>query len=267
MEASRWVRRALGAYVAIAVAFLTLPQLVVIAVSFNNTPRMVVPGTEWSLQWYKALLASDGFGTAFLLSFAMAPLVAVAAVLLGGAAAYGVTRFAGRGTGLVQALFVAPLLLPVTALAVGMFLFFHTLGLTNTIWAVAISHVVIAIPYAFRTLLAAVGGVDRRLEEAAMSLGATRARAIRRVTVPLITPGISAAALFCLIVSLDEITVTLFVGAREVKTIPIQIFDQTEYGLDPTVAAASTVLIVVSALVILLLNRTIGLRRAYSLGK
>lgn len=257
-------KRVLAVYSWLMVAFLILPQAIVFLVSFNPSNRLVLPTTDWTLKWYGELANSQEFASSFLISFAMAPFVAVCAVLLGGMAAYAVVRFIEK-PGLLEVLFIAPILLPVTALSVAMFLFFHTLGMTNTIAAVVISHIVIALPYAFRTLGSSIQGVNTYLEEAAMSLGASRTTAIRRVTLPLIRPGIAAAALFCLIVSLDEITVTLFVGGRQIKTVPIQIFDQTEYGLSPVVAAASSILIVVSTLVILVLIKTIGLNKAYSL--
>ncbi|MEP7456355.1 ABC transporter permease [Phyllobacterium sp. SB3] len=257
-------KKILAGYSWLTVVFLVLPQAIVFLVSFNPSSRLVIPTSEWTLKWYAALAENEEFTTSFLISFLMAPFVAVCAVILGGVAAYAVVRFVSR-PGLIEALFIAPILLPVTALSVAMFLFFHTLGMTNTIAAVVISHVVIAVPYAFRTLGSSIRGVNTYLEEAAMSLGASRVTAVRRITLPMIRPGIAAAALFCLIVSLDEITVTLFVGGRQIKTVPIQIFDQTEYGLSPMVAAASSILIVVSTLVILFLIKTIGLDNAYSL--
>lgn len=261
---SRWSRAILPIYAWLMVVFLVLPQAVVFLVSFNPTHRMDIPTATWSLRWYEALAADTEFRNSFFVSFLMAPLVAVCAVIVGGVAAYAIVRFVERPR-LVEALFVAPILLPITALSVAMFLFFHFLGLTNTITAVVISHVVIAVPYAFRTLSTSIRGVNTFLEEAAMSLGASRLTAIRRITLPAIRPGIAAAALFALIVSLDEITVTLFVGGRQIKTVPIQIFDQTEYGLSPLVAAASSILIVFSTVAILILAKTIGLNKAYSL--
>lgn len=261
---SRWSRAVLPIYAWLMVIFLVLPQTVVFLVSFSPSQRMELPGSEWSLRWYRALADNTEFQNSFLVSFLMAPFVAVCAVIVGGVAAYAVARFVERPQ-LAEALFIAPILLPITALSVAMFLFFHFLGLANTITAVVISHVVIAVPYAFRTLTTSIRGMNTFLEEAAMSLGASRLTAIRRITLPGIRPGIAAAALFALIVSLDEITVTLFVGGRLIKTVPIQIFDQTEYGLTPVVAAASSVLIVFSTVVILVLAKTIGLNKAYSL--
>ncbi len=106
--------------------------------------------------------------------------------------------------------------------------------------------------------------LDRALKGAALSLGASRLAVFCRVTLPLIRPALAAAALFALIVSIDEFTLTLFISGRTIETIPLVIFNNTQYGMDPTVAAASTVLIAVSAVVIVLLERIVGLRTTYA---
>lgn len=254
----------LALYAGAAALFLVLPELVVVAVSFTPTERMVMPTTTLSWRWYEALWAHQEMLRAFALSFAIAPAVTLVSLLLSGTAAYAATRLGRRRAAAVQGMFVAPLLVPAAALGVALFLLLHGLGLTETIWGVCLGHLVISLPYTFRALLAALAGMDRALEEAALSLGANRLAVIRRVTIPLIRPAIMAAALFSFIVSLDEFTLTLFIGGRSVRTIPIAIFAATEYGMDPKVAAASTVLIVISGIVIVLLEKSVGLTRAYA---
>jgi putative spermidine/putrescine transport system permease protein len=123
---------------------------------------------------------------------------------------------------------------------------------------------VATLPYTFRTLLAGLRGLDRALEEAALSLGASRLTVVRRVTLPLIRPSLTASVLFALIVSVDEFTLTLFISGRTIETIPLVVFNNTQYGMDPTVAAASTMLIGVSAVIIVLLEKMVGLKTAYA---
>ena len=158
---------------------------------------------------------------------------------------------------------MAPLVVPAAALAVALFLLLDRLRLTDTLVGVFIGHIVATLPYTFRTLLAALKAADRALE-AALSLGASRLAVVRRVTLPLIRPALVASALFALIVSIDEFTLTWFISGRSIHTIPLEIFSNTQYGMDPTVAAASTVLIAVSALVIVLLEKIVGLKAAYA---
>jgi putative spermidine/putrescine transport system permease protein len=253
-----------AAYAAVAALFLILPELMVVAVSLNPTSRMVISWTSVSGRWYASLWEHREFLRGFVLSFALAPFVSLCSLLLGGAAAYGTARLRPRRAAPLQGLFLAPLMVPAAALAVALFLLLHTFRLTDTIWGVFIAHVVATLPYTFRTLLAGVRGLDRALEEAALSLGASRLAVFCRVTLPLIRPSLAAAALFALIVSIDEFTLTLFISGRTIETIPLVIFNNTQYGMDPTVAAASTVLIAVSAVVIVLLERVVGLRTAYA---
>jgi len=256
----RW----LTAYAAAAALFLVLPQLVVIGVSVNPTSRMVISWSAPSGRWYVSLWEHREFLRGFVLSFALAPFVSLCSLLLGGAAAYAASRLRPRRAAAVQGLFVAPLLAPAAALAVALFLLLHTLRLTDTIAGVFIAHVVATLPYTFRTLLAGLRGLDPALEEAALSLGASRFAVVRRVTLPLIRPALAASVLFAMIVSIDEFTLTLFIAGRSIETIPLVIFHNTQYGMDPTVAAASTVLIAISAVVIVLLERMVGLKTAYA---
>ena len=259
-KGNRW----LAAYATLAALFLALPQLVVIGVSLNPTSRMVIPWGEVSGRWYVSVWEHREYLRGFLLSFALAPLVSVCSLVLGGAAAYGAARLRPRRAAVLEGLFVAPLLAPAAALAVALFLLLHALRFTDTITGVIVAHIVATLPYTFRTLLAGLRGLDPALEEAALSLGASRFEVIRHVTVPLIRPALAAAVLFAFIVSVDEFTLTLFIAGRRIETIPLVIFNNTQYGIDPTVAAASTLLIAVSAVVIVLLERMVGLKTAYA---
>ena len=256
----RW----LATFAALVAVFLVLPELVVIGVSFNPTTRMVMSFTSASGHWYVSLWQHQEFFHGFVLSLALAPCVAACALVFGGAAAYGTLRLRPQGKAPVQALFMAPLVVPAAALAVALFLLLHTLHLTDTIAGVVIAHILATVPYTYRTLLAGLQGLDRTLDEAAQSLGASRFAAVRRVTLPQIRPALAASALFALIVSIDEFTLTFFVAGRSVETIPLAIFNNTQYGIDPTVAAASTVLIAISGIVILLLEKFVGLKTAYA---
>jgi putative spermidine/putrescine transport system permease protein len=254
----------LATYVVLVALFLILPELVAIIVSFNPTSRMVMSWTAVSGRWYQSLWQHEEYFRAFLLSFAIAPCVTVASLLLGGTAAYGVARLPSRSATTLQGLFVAPLVVPAAALAVALFLLLDRLRLTDTLTGVLIGHIVATLPYTFRTLLVALQSADRALEEAALSLGASRLAVVRRVTLPLIRPALVASALFALIISIDEFTLTWFISGRSIHTIPLEIFNNTQYGMDPTVAAASTVLIAASAVVIILLEKLVGLKTAYA---
>jgi putative spermidine/putrescine transport system permease protein len=254
----------LAAFAALVAIFLILPELVVIGVSFNPTTRMVMPFSSVTGHWYASLWQHQEFFHGFVLSFALAPCVAVCALAFGGAAAYGALRLSPLQKAPVQALFMAPLVVPAAALAVALFLLLHTLRLTDTIAGAVIAHILATVPYCYRTLLAGLQSLNRTLDEAAQSLGASRFAVVQRVTLPQMRPALAASALFALIVSIDEYTLTFFVAGRRVETIPLVIFNNTQYGMDPTVAAASTVLIAISSAVIILLEKAVGLKTAYA---
>ena len=254
----------LAAFALLVAIFLILPELVVIGVSFNPSTRMVMSFSAATGHWYVSLWQHQEFFHGFVLSFVLAPPVAVCALAFGAAAAYGALRLRPRQKAPVQALFMAPLVVPAAALAVALFLLLHTLRLTDTIAGVVIAHILATVPYCYRTLLAGLQSLDRTLDEAAQSLGASRFAVVRRVTLPQMRPALAASALFALIVSIDEFTLTFFVAGRSVETIPLAIFNNTQYGMDPTVAAASTVLIVISGAVIILLEKLVGLKTAYA---
>lgn len=256
-----------AAYAYLLVFFLLLPEAVAVGVSFNPGHRMVLPTEAFSLRWYDALWQSPEYARAFLLSVGVAATATVLSMLLGCAAAFGLTSFQVRSLGVVHLLMFAPLVVPAAALGAALFLFEHQLRLTETVPGIVIGHIVVTLPYTFRTMLASFAGFDRSLIEASESLGAGTLTTLRRVILPLIRPGLVASALFAFIVSLDEFTLTLFVSGRSVVTLPLQIFNSIEYGLDPTVAAASTVLIAITALVIVLLERFVGLSVAYPMGR
>jgi len=256
--------RLLGAYAALAAAFLVLPQLLVIAVSLNPTSRMVVPLESISFRWYGSLWEKGEFLRGFLVSFALAPVVSLCALLLGGAAAWGAARLRPRRAAAVEGLFVAPLVAPAAALAVALFLLLHALRLTDTLLGVFLAHVLATLPVVGRHLLAGLRGLEEVFPGKVTNARGLGLYAFRRVTLPLIRPALAAASLFALIISIDEFTLTLFVAGRRIETIPLVIFQNTQYGLDPTVAAASTVLIAVSAVVIVLLEKAVGLKAAYA---
>jgi putative spermidine/putrescine transport system permease protein len=128
------------------------------------------------------------------------------------------------------------------------------------VWGLVVGHVLIAIPYVLRTTLAVLHNFDRGLEEAARNLGASPARTFVEVTLPLIRPGVLAGAIFAFIVSFDQFPVSLFLVAPGRETLPITLFNYLKYDLDGTIAAASMVSILLSVAVVLVLDRTVGLR-------
>ena len=186
----------------------------------------------------------------------------VVVLALGVPAALAINRYEFRFKGLVQTLFMAPLLVPSIVLALGMVLLFTPLGLANSYPGIIIGHVAITIPYVVRTTLMSLATSDTSCEDAARILGASAWEVFRRVTLPIIQPGVIAGGVIAFIVSFDEAVISLFVAESGLPTLPVQVLRYVENSADAAVAALSVVLIAISMLVVVIVQRVMGLQRA-----
>ena len=147
-------------------------------------------------------------------------------------------------------------------MGIALLLFFIKLDIKATFLALTLGHVILTIPYTVRTVTASLHGMDRSLEEAAMILGATKFQTFFKITLPLIRSGIISGALFCFMISFGNINFTLFLTGPQTATIPIHIYSEIQWQGDPTIAAISTVQVLVIGLILLLVNRAFGIRFA-----
>ncbi len=240
------------AFAALVLLFLAAPLFVVVPAAFNNSSLLQFPPRAWSLRWFHEYLDSASWIDATKTSVKAALIVSLASTVLGLTAALSLDRYAVPGRNVLRALIMAPLLVPVVVTAVGLYYVFLRVGLNGSFWALVIGHTVVTFPYATVVIGASLAEVDIRLEDAAVGLGAIRARAFLEVTLPLIRPGLVVAALFGFLISFDEVVIAIFVTSAETMTLPRRIWDGIRFELNPTIAAVSTILIAVSALVMLL---------------
>ena len=196
-------RLALGAWCSLVGIWLLAPTLVVIPLSFTGTKTFAFPPRSWSTQWWNELIDNPEWRDALVHSFEIAIVVALLATLLGTAAALALTRGRFPGSGIVNGLFLSPLIIPVVVSAVGIYAVFIGWRLTGTFWGFVLAHTVIATPFAIVPTVATLRAFDRRLEAAAASLGAGPVTTFARVTLPLILPSVLAGALFAFAASLD----------------------------------------------------------------
>jgi putative spermidine/putrescine transport system permease protein len=213
-----------------------------------------------SPRWFQKFFASRDFMSAIQLSLTVAALVAAIATVLGATAALALARGRLPGARLLTATFLSPLMLPAILTGLALFQLYMLLDVGRPLWGLVAGHVLVAIPYVIRTTLAVLHNFDRGLEEAARNLGASPARTFFEVTLPLIRPGVLAGAIFAFIVSFDQFPVSLFLVSPGQETLPITLFNYLKYDLDGTIAAASMVSILLSVAVVLVLDRTVGLR-------
>jgi putative spermidine/putrescine transport system permease protein len=246
-------------------AFLALPILVVMPSAFSAGPNLGFPPQGWSLKWFKNVIDHPEFVRALGVSLSVALVSTALSLTLGTLAAFGLVRSSFPGRAAFQLAFVAPLVFPAIVYGVALLMVLSPLRLTRTVLGLTLAHVVITVPYVLRTVSATLHGVDRRLEESAQILGANPWRTFWYVTFPLLRPGLIAGATFSLIVSFDEFTVSLFLTGPGLMTLPLEIYHYTEYTIDPTIAAISTVLIVLSVATIMAVERFLGFERHFHL--
>ena len=257
------VSAAFRALVGVMLLFLLAPLIVVMLMSFSNDAFLAFPPEHWGFGGYRALFANAAFRRGFGVSVGLGLAVTAIGLLSGTAAAYAIARFRFPGSGLLLMLFTAPLLLPGIILGLGLLLVFARLGWLATWPGLVIAHLLVVLPYVIRVVLTALRGIDKSLEEAAASLGATPWRVFRWITLPLMLPGIIAAAALSFLASFDEVVLSLFLVGPRLTTLPIEVFHAIEYRADPQVSALSVVLIAVTAGLVVVVERSLGLVRSF----
>ena len=240
---------------------LLAPLVVVIAVSFGPSAAFAFPPAGFTLHWFAEFFASDAYVRSFFrVSLVVGVLSGTIATLLGTAAAVGLVRFRFAGREALETFFLVPLLVPEILLAAALYLLYARLTIQASIWTLLCGHLVICTPYVIRSVTAGLVGMDPRLEEAAMSLGATRAQAFFKVTLPLLRSSLLSGAIFAFIISFSDINLALFLSGPQSTSLPVHIFSQIQWQGDPTIAAASTMQIVVIGLMVLVVQRIFRLR-------
>ena len=237
--------------VAIILLYLVFPVFVVVPVSFSSAKYLQFPPPGWSLQWYQNYFERPGWVPATFVSIQVAIMTTVLATVLGTAASLALVRGRFPGRDVVNSFIVSPLVVPGIIVAIGIYFVFAQWKLVGNVAGLALAHTALALPFVVTNVSATLHGFDERLEYAAMNLGANRWETFRRVTLPIIRPGVFAGALFAFITSFDELIVALFISGTGAVTLPRKMWDSLRQEIDPTIAAVSTVLIVFSVLVLL----------------
>jgi putative spermidine/putrescine transport system permease protein len=245
--------------------FLVVPVLVMIPLSFNPLEFFVFPPRGFSWRWYQSYLSSQDWLDATVNSLTIGGITTVLTMLIAVPAALGLSRSRSRLVGLLYAFILSPLIVPSIIIAIAVFLLFTNLGITGTVWGVAMGHAIGALPLAIVVLLAALRNFDRNLERAALSLGANPVRTTLRVTLPVLNTAVLTAAFFSFLHSFDELLIALFVGRISARTLPKKMWESLQ-EINPTMAAVSTLLVLftVVALVILNLVQRTGDRRKHA---
>jgi putative spermidine/putrescine transport system permease protein len=246
--AGRLGRGALWALVLAVLVFLVAPIVAIVPLSFSSGAFLHYPLPGLSLRWYREFFESPFWVDSVINSLIIGAGATALAASLGTLAAFGLwlARFPGRG--LVLAVLISPMVVPSVVVAVGLLFAYAPVGLANTYAGMILAHTALASPFVVVTVSATLAGFDRALLRAAAASGAGPATAFRRVVLPLIAPGVAAGALFAFAISLDEVVVALFLAGPAQRTLPRQMFAGLNESLSLAIAAAATVLIALSVL-------------------
>jgi putative spermidine/putrescine transport system permease protein len=244
------MRLALSLVGGLTLAFLVLPLFIVVPLGFSASPYLEFPPAGFSLRWYARYFDSAKWMAATGLSAQIAVGTTALALALGVPAAFGLVRRTFRGKGVLLAFFMAPIIVPYIITAIAVYFLFARLGLVGHPLGLLAAHTLLAVPKVVVIVAAALKGFDRTLERASMSLGAGPWTTFYRVTYPGIRPAVVTAALFAFLTSFDELILSMFITGPTAVTLPKLMWDAVRLEIDPTIAAASSLLIAVAVLVL-----------------
>lgn len=242
----------------LVIAVLILPVVSFLPMAFSSSSFLQFPPPGYSLRWMETYLDSPIWTGATLRSFGIAAVSGLLATLLAGIAAFGVARNGGKGGSLIMMTFLMPMIIPNIVTAVALFYLFATIGLVGTDAGIMLGHTVMAIPVVFIIILTTFKNYDWRLDQAAGTLGASRWRVVREVTLPLIKGSLVAAFIFGFLNSFEELTVAIFVGGGVKQTLPKQMWDDVLLSVTPTLAAASVIILAIVTLLFIVAEKARG---------
>ncbi len=258
---------AMIAMLGLVLAFLVTPLLVTCLLAFDARSFLgPLPPPALSMRWFEKLVSLDYVTTGLATSLKIAVLTTSVDVFIGTAAAVALDRSNFPGRSLVMAVFLSPLIVPAVVIGFALLLFLSRIGIVDGFTRLLCGHIVITLPYVVRTVLASLSGRDRRLTEAALVLGATEHQAFWNITLPLIRSGMVTGAVFAFAVSLDDVAVSMFLTDPSTYTLPVALVSNMRASFDLTIAAAAVLLMAVSAVLIIVLERFVGFDRLLGQG-
>lgn len=254
-------KKVLTALVTAACCYLVLPTLAVVPVSFTETDYITFPPQGFSFRWYREFLTEGPWRNSAITSLFVASISTVIATAAGTLAALGLRGLSYRWSRIIIWFFLLPIIIPSIVLAVALYSSFSKMGIVGTLFGLVVAHSILTIPFVIINVSAVMQQVDWRIVDAARSLGANPRTAFVKVTLPAIAPGVVAGAIFAFLTSFDEVVVALFVSGIDAVTLPVQMWNGIRFEVSPAVAAASSVLLLLS-LVVLVLYGTIKRKAA-----
>ena len=249
-------------FVYAVVVLMLLPLLITFPVALTSVSRISFPPVGISGRWFTAIISDYALIASIVRSFWLAMAAAIVAILIALPCAFIIQRGKFRGRELLETWITGPRMIPQIVLALALLAYFESIGLAETFGGLVIAHLVITIPFAFRTLLVSVATIDKRLEWSSDVLGASPTQTFLRVIVPQLKTGLIAAFIFTFILSFNNVTMALFLSGFGQRTLPVEMFQRMNVaGMTPVIPAISFVLALAGVVLFIVLDRTVGVYR------
>jgi putative spermidine/putrescine transport system permease protein len=253
--------------IGVIVCFLLIPIVVTTVMAFDARAYLgPLPPPALSFRWFEQFFSDDYFLRGLGTSIQLAGASVTVSLLVGVATAIAVDRATFRGKEALTSLFLSPLIVPPIVTGFALLLFLSQMGLVKGFARLLCGHIIITVPYTIRATLAGLSGIDRSLTEAALSLGATERRAFWDVTFPLARTGIVSGGIFAFAISMDDVAVSIMLTDANTYTLPVALISSMRANFDLSIAAASVMLMAVTLVLILILERFVGLNRVIGQG-
>ncbi|SEG85568.1 ABC transporter permease [Marinobacterium lutimaris] len=257
----KWLGYAGRTLVALILLFVLLPTIVVIISSFSSTSVLFFPPKGWSLRWFERAVTYDDFKDGFYAGLIVTAWASTLAVVIGTTLAIAINRYEFRFKQLLEGILLSPLFIPHFTIGLGLLMLVAQLNIGRGYPLVIFCHIVLVLPFVLRSLYVSLQNLEQRIEQAAASLGASPLRVVWTITVPLMIPGLFGGWLFAAILSFNEFTASLFVTTQNTQTLPVAMYNYVREFADPTLAALSVIYIAVTATLLILANKFLGLGR------
>jgi ABC-type spermidine/putrescine transport system permease subunit II len=241
----------LGVFAGVIFTFLVVPSVITVPMSFSNTRFLVFPPKGFTLTWYSQFLIDEEWVGPTLFSLKLAICTTLVSLILGFMASLALVRGSLPGRKFLNILFISPIMIPVIIIAFAVYGIYAKLNLIGSTVGLVLAHAIYTTPFVILVISANLYRFDITLEMAARNLGASAFKTYLFITLPVIKTGIITAGIFCFIMSFDELVLAMFLIGTKRLTLPIKMFSQLQFRIDPVVAAASTVFIMAAFAIIL----------------
>lgn len=249
----------LTAFAVLVFAFLMVPLIMITITAFGEGSAITFPIQSFSFKWFRKVFALHSFQISFLTSLEIAILATVIALLIGIPAAYALARSGMKGKGILKSIFLSPTIVPGIVIGFVLYQFLVLILRIPVFVGLLAGHFMVTLPYVIRVVGSSLDQFDFSVEEAAWSLGCGKGEAFFLVVLPNITSGISAAFMLAFINSFNNIPVSMFLSGPGVSTFPATLMNYIEYNYDPTVSAVSVILMAVTVLIMVIVDKTLGI--------